>query len=118
MILFVVQWRDSERLDLGDNDRAARVLFVEPPDWAGQMMQSKRESKAVRSQGFDVIIRPAPDGAGRTTSQQTGHYSYYNVKLTNSPYFHGNAYRIVLTEPLSRPSCSWKSSEHCQPLCT
>ena len=34
------------------------------------MMQSKPE----RSEGFDVIIRPAPSGAGRTTPSQPGHY--------------------------------------------
>ena len=75
-------------------------------------------SKPERSEGFDVIIRPAPEGAGRTTPEQTGHYSHYNTKLTNSQYFHGNSHRIALTEPQSRPSCSWKSSEHCHPLCT
>ena len=68
------------------------------------------------SEGFDVIIRPAPEGAGRTTPEQTGHYSHYNTKLTNSRYFHGNLHRIALTELPSRPSCSWKSSEHCHPL--
>ena len=78
------------------------------------MMQSKPE----RSEGFDVIIHPAPEGAGRTTPEQTGHYSHYNKKLSNLPYFHGNSYRIALTKPPSRPSCSWKSSEHCHPLCT
>ena len=78
------------------------------------MMQSKPE----RSEGFDVIFRPAPEGAGRTTPEQTGHYSHYNTKLTNARYFHGNSYRVALTEPQSRPSCSWKSSEHCYPLCT
>ena len=51
------------------------------------MMQSKPE----RGEGFDVIIRPAPEGAGRTTPEQTGHYSHYNTKLTNSRYFHGNS---------------------------
>ena len=76
------------------------------------------QSKTERSEGFDVIIRPAPEGAGRTTPEQTGHYSHCNTKLTNSRYFHGNAYRIALTEPPSWPSCTWKSSEHCHPLCT
>ena len=90
---------------LGDNDRAARVLFVQAPEGAGRMMQSKPE----HSEGFDVIIRPAPEGAGRTTPKQTGHYSHYNTKLTNSRYFHGNSYRIALNQPQSRPSCSWKS---------
>ena len=66
----------------------------------------------------DVIIRPAPEGAGRTTPEQTGHYSHYNTKLTNSRYFRGNSYRIALGEPPSRPSCSWKFSEHCHPLCS
>ena len=78
------------------------------------MMQSK---PSLRS-GFDVIIRPAPEGAGQTTPEQTCHYSHYNTKLTNSRYFHGNLHRKALTEPQSRPSCSWKSSEHCHPLCT
>ena len=63
------------------------------------MMQSKPE----RNEGFDVIIRPGPEGAGQTTPEQTGHYFYYNTKLTNSRYFHGNSYRIALTEPPSRP---------------
>ena len=75
------------------------------------MMQSKPE----RSKGFDVIIRPAPGGAGRTTPEQTGHYSNYNTKLTNSRYLHGNSHHIALTEPQSSPSCSWKFSEHCHP---
>ena len=44
------------------------------------MMQSKPE----RSEGFDVIIRPALESAGRTTPEQTGHYSHYNMKLPNS----------------------------------
>ena len=30
---------------------------------------------------FDVIIRPAPEGAGWTTPEQTGQYSHYNMKL-------------------------------------
>ena len=71
------------------------------------MMQSEPE----RSKGFDVIIRPAPEGAGRTTPEQTGHYSHYNTELANSQYLH----RIALIEP---PFSSWKSSEHCHPLCT
>ena len=41
------------------------------------MMQSKPE----RSEGFDVIIRPAPEGAGRTTPEQSSHYSHYNTKF-------------------------------------
>ena len=93
---------------LGDNDRAARVLFVQHP----------REQGEWCSQNPSVIIRPAPEGAGRTTPEQTGHYSHYYTKLTNSRYFHGNSYRIALIEPPSRPSCSWKSSEHCHPRCT
>ena len=84
------------------------------PEGAGRMVQSKPE----RSEGYNVIICPAPKGAGWTTPEQTGHYSHYNTKLTHSPYFHGYSYRIALTEPPSRPSCSWKSSEHCHPLCT
>ena len=76
------------------------------PEGAGRMMQSKPEP----SEGFDVIIRPAPS--------QPGHYCHYNTKLTNSRYFHGNSHRIALTELPSRPSCSWKSSEHCHALCT
>ena len=76
------------------------------------------QSKPERSEGFDVIIRPAPQSAGRTTPEQTGHYSHYNTKLTNSQYFHRNSYHIALTESQSRTSCSWKSSEHCHPLCT
>ena len=35
-----------------------------------------------------------------------------------SRYFHRNSYRIALSVPPLRPSCSWKSSEHCHPLCT
>ena len=31
------------------------------------MITTKRE-------GFDCIIRPAPEGAGRTTPEQTGHH--------------------------------------------
>ena len=57
---------------LGDNDRAARVLFVQHPREQGEWC-------------------PAPEGAGRTTPEQTGHYSHYNTKLTNSRYFHGNS---------------------------
>ena len=34
------------------------------------MMQSNPD----RSEGFDVIIRPAPSGAGRTTASQPSHY--------------------------------------------
>ena len=56
----------------------------------------------------DVIIRPAPAGAGQTTPEQTGHYSHYNTKLANSWYFHRHRARL---------SCSSKSSEHCHPLC-
>ena len=76
------------------------------------------QSKPELSKHLDVIIHPAPEGAGRTTPEQTGHSSHYNTKLTNVPYCHGNSNRIALTEPPSRPSCSWKSSEHCHPLCT
>ena len=47
---------------LGDNDRAA---VQHPPEGGGRMMQSKPE----RSEGFDVIFRPAPEGAGRTTPE-------------------------------------------------
>ena len=85
----------NPRVCLGNNDRSARV----------------------RS-GFDCIIRLAPEGAGRTTPEQTGHYSHYNTKLTNSRCFPGNSYRIALSEPQSWPSCSCRSSEHCHPLCT
>ena len=52
------------------------------------------QSKPERSEGSDVTIRPAPEGAGRTTPEQTGHYTHYNTKLTNSRYFHGNSHRI------------------------
>ena len=45
------------------------------PEGAGRMMQSKPE----RSEGFDVIIRPAHESAGQTTPEQTGHYSHYNT---------------------------------------
>ena len=55
------------------------------PEGAGGMMRSKPE----RSEGFDVIIRPAPGGAGRTIPKQMGHYTNYNTKLSNSKYFHG-----------------------------
>ena len=67
--------------DLGDNDRAARVLFVQNP-------------------------------------REQGEWCSQNTKLPNLRHFYGNLYRIALTEPQSRPSCSWKSSEHCHPLCT
>ena len=43
---------------LGDKDQAARMLFVQHPR-KRRMMQSKPE----RSEGFDEIIRPAPEGA-------------------------------------------------------
>ena len=46
------------------------------------------QSKPERSEGFDVIIRPTLEGAGRTTPEQTGHYSHYNTKLSNSWYFY------------------------------
>ena len=71
------------------------------------MIKSKHSLRS----GFDVVIRPAPEGAGRTTPEQTGHYSHYNAKLANSlyMYIHGNSCRIALTKP-PRPSCSWKSS--------
>ena len=59
---------------------------------------------------ISVIIRPAPKGAGRTTPEQPGHDSYYHTKLAHSR-------RIALTEPRWHPSCSWKSREHCHPLC-
>ena len=88
---------------LGDNDRAARELFVQHPreqgEWCSQNPSVARD--------FGVIICPAPEGAGRTTPEETGHYSHYNTKLTKSRYFHGNSYRIALTEPPARPSCSW-----------
>ena len=67
--------------------------------------------------GFDVIIRPSPEGAGRTTPEQTGHYSHYNTKLVISRYFDGNSCRMALTEPPPQPSYSGISSEHCHPLC-
>ena len=69
------------------------------------------------TRGGDVIICPAPEGAGRTVSEQHGHYSHYNTKISNSRYFHENSCRIALTEPPSWPSRSWKCSEHCHPLC-
>ena len=56
---------------LGDNDRAANVLFVQHP----------RDQGERRRQNPYVIIRPAPEGAGRATPDQTGHYSHYNAKL-------------------------------------
>ena len=65
----------------------------------------------------NVIIRPAPEDAGRTTPEQTGHDSNHNTKLANSRYFHGNPCRIALTEPPPLSSCYKKSSDHCQPLC-
>ena len=57
-----------------------------------------------------VIIRPAPEGDGRTTPEQTGQYSHYNTKLAIFSH-------ITLTVPPSRPSCSWNSREHCHLLC-
>ena len=64
---------------LGDNERAARAVVLPAPEGAGRMMQSKPE----RSEGFDVIIRPTPEVAGRTTPEQTGHCSHFNTKLTD-----------------------------------
>ena len=49
----------------GNNDRSARVLFVQHPREQGEWLR----------QSFDCIIRPAPSGAGRTTPSQPGHYS-------------------------------------------
>ena len=40
------------------------------------------------SRANDVIIRPTPSGAGRTTPEQNGHYSNYIAKPVNSRYFH------------------------------
>ena len=54
---------------------------------------------------------------GRTTPEQTGHYSHYDTKLANVRYFHRTSCRIALTEPPSRPSCSRISRACCQPLC-
>ena len=54
----------------GNNDRSARVLFVQHP----------REQGELRS-GFDCIIGPAPSGAGRTTPSQHGHYRREKFKV-------------------------------------
>ena len=90
--------------ELGDNDRAARVLFVQHPREQGECFWRNHS--------------PCSRGCWTNNTRADGHYSHYNTKLTNSRYFHGNSHRIALTEPQSRPSCSWKSSEHCHPLCT
>ena len=65
------------------------------PEGTGRIMQSTPE----RSDGFDVIIRPAPEGARQTTPEQTGQYSHYNTKFTNSLHVKEVSYRIALTEP-------------------
>ena len=48
-----------------NNDRSARVLFVQHPREQGEWLR-------------DCIIRPAPSGAGRTTPSQPGHYPLTN----------------------------------------
>ena len=83
--------------------------------YCSSSIQGSRANDAVKTRAYDVIIRPAPEGAGRTIPPQPGHYSHYNTKLTNSRYFHRNSYRIALIESPSRSSCSWKSSEHFHP---
>ena len=55
------------------------VLFVQHPG-----AERKMQAKPKRSEGFDVIIPPALEGAGRTTYDQIGHYPHYNTKLANS----------------------------------
>ena len=39
------------------------------------------EGSGLRS-GFDVVIRPEPEGASQTMHKQPGHYSHYNTKPT------------------------------------
>ena len=82
------QYRKSH---LGDNDRGCAGVVCEAPEGSGRMMQSKPEL----SEGFDVIIRPEPEGASQTTPKQPGHYSHYNTKLTNTTENHRNPPQIL-----------------------
>ena len=82
----------------GNNDRSARVLFVQHPREQGELLTSKPPLCS----GFDCIIRPAPEGAGRTTPSQPGHYPLSkhieatHVKLHNSDAIMSEmAYRIT-----------------------
>ena len=79
---------------LGANDRAASVLFVQHPRKQGEWCS--QHPSVVRV--FGVIIRHAPEDAGRTTPKQTGHFSHYNTKLANSRFFQWNSCHIALTE--------------------
>ena len=76
----------------GNNDRSARVLFVQHHREQGEWLrQNPRYARVLRS-GFDCIIRPAPSGAGRTTPSQPGHYplkyfiDHVIALAMNSPY--------------------------------
>ena len=71
----------------GNNDRSARVLFVQHPREQGDWL---RQNPRYARSGFDCIIRPAPSGAGRTTPSQPGHYSLIN-DLVSSPQPEGEA---------------------------
>ena len=67
-------------LQLGDTDQGCEGVVRPAPVGAGRMMLSKPE----RSEDFDVIIRSATEGAGRTKPEKLGHYPHYNTKLTIS----------------------------------
>ena len=57
---------------LGDSDRYYTGVICEPPGSSGRMIKLEPE----RSEGFDVIIRPEPEGASHTTLKQHSYYFY------------------------------------------
>ena len=77
----------------GNNDRSARVLFVQHPREQGEWLRQNLRS------GFAFIIRPVPSGARRTTPSQPGHYPLIsNCTLSNTLQLHFNGIKNAISK--------------------
>ena len=101
-------------MGLGDNDRAARVLFVQHPRAQGEWCS--QNPSVVRVLTLSFALLPRVLGEQHPITPVIIPIITRNSQIRD--IFTWTSYRIALTEPPSRPSCSWKSIEHCHPLCT
>ena len=74
---------------------ACAGVVCEAHEGSGRTLQSSPE----RSEGFDVIIRPEPEGDSQTRPKQIGPDSHYNAKFANSRYFRRKLCRAGHAEP-------------------